>query len=70
MNMTYLSDFFSKHGSKGKNISSLSGPPKATEKSDSNMPLAARLSGRENNRADLASRRNSSTMDGRHTCQP
>ena len=63
-----LSHFFSKHGSNGKNMSSLSIPPKALESSDSNRSLKIKVSDTVNNRAAFAWRRNSSTMDGRHTC--
>lgn len=39
-----LSDFFSKHGSNGKNMSSLSSPPKALESSDSSTSLNIKVS--------------------------
>lgn len=65
---TDLSDFFSKQGSNGKNMSNLSTPPKALENSDSSWSLKRKVSDVVNSRASLACRRNSSTIEGKHTC--
>lgn len=43
-NNTNLSHFFNKHGSNGKNISSLSSPPKSLEKSDSSKSSKMKVS--------------------------
>ena len=63
-----LSDFFSKHGSNGKNMSNLSSPPKSLESSDSSRSLNIKVSDTVNRRAAFDCWRNSETTDGRHTC--
>lgn len=68
-NNAYLSLFLSKHGSNGKNMSSLSIPPKAFECSDSSESLKINSSDVENKLAASACWQNSSTIEGRHTCQ-
>ena len=63
---TNLSDFLSKHKSKGKNISSLCISPNALESSDSNRSLKTNVSETVYNLAALSCYRNSSTIDGKH----
>ena len=62
-----LLELFSKQGSKGKNVSSLSHPPKARESSDSSRSSKMKESETTNRPPALACLRNSATTDGRHT---
>lgn len=50
----YLSHFFNKQGSNGKNMSSLSNPPKLLEYSDSSKPLNIKVSDGVNKLATFA----------------
>lgn len=65
--MVNLLEFFSRQGSKGKNVSSLSNPPKARESSDSSRSSKMKESETMNRPPALACLRNSATTDGRHT---
>lgn len=64
----YLSDSFSKYGSKGKNISNLSTPPNAFEKSDSSKLSENRETDFLHKLAAFACLRNSWTIEGKQTC--
>lgn len=66
--IVYLLQFFNKQGSNGKNVSSLSKPPKARESSDSSRSSKMKASDTMNKPPALACLRNSETTDGRHTC--
>jgi hypothetical protein len=68
-NVTHLSLSFNKQGSNGKNMSSLSIPPKALERSASNKSSKTNNSADMKSRAAFACLRNSSTTLGKHTCQ-